>query len=405
MPPTPPAAGLADEVRGALVAITGAGVVVKKVLQVLGKILGNIAREPREIKFRVLKLANKTVAEHLVPQPGALVLLAAVGFENDGSVLSLPLESNIAAVRLAADAVAERLRRIHVRWLPALHPEAAEDALRLGSDASGAALHVGRSFDPELGGGMQLGAVSPSGGFTASFGGGSVKVDDYEVLCCALGGSVVSPLPASGGRIPPNALTGGWEADGTPLYVALCPLPSFTPARPLGLIPGKVRPGFGSAAAATAGEEHSAEEYFVLALAPGAVLAPPDGAVAARPPARRFIVSVAELLSWSPSGVEGVELDLRTATPLPPPLALAAASRAPRVLHCHDMAGGYNELADEEYRHAFAGWAQIDELCYFGHHRVCVPPAAWIESCHEHSTPIYGTLLTEHGGGSPQFFV
>ena len=66
LPPTPPAAGLADEVRGALLAITGAGVVVKKVLQVLGKILGNIAREPQEIKFRVLKLANKTVAEHLV---------------------------------------------------------------------------------------------------------------------------------------------------------------------------------------------------------------------------------------------------------------------------------------------------------------------------------------------------
>ena len=35
----------------------------------------------------------------------------------------------------------------------------------------------------------ELWYVSPSGGFTASFGGGSVKVDDYEVLCCALGGS------------------------------------------------------------------------------------------------------------------------------------------------------------------------------------------------------------------------
>jgi hypothetical protein len=33
----------------------------------------------------------------------------------------------------------------------------------------------------------------------------------------------------------------GWEADGTPLYAALCPLPSFSAANQRGLIPGKVR--------------------------------------------------------------------------------------------------------------------------------------------------------------------
>ncbi len=32
-----------------------------------------------------------------------------------------------------------------------------------------------------------------------------------------------------------------------------------------------------------------------------------------------------------------------------------------------------------------------------GHHRVCIPPAQWIEDCHTNAVPCYGTLLTEHG--------
>ena len=47
------------------------------------------------------------------------------------------------------------------------------------------------------------------------------------------------------------------------------------------------------------------------------------------------------------------------------PLALAEAQRAPRMMHCHDMQGGC-ELADETYRSAFGGLADIDEFCYFG---------------------------------------
>jgi hypothetical protein len=57
---------------------------------------------------------------------------------------------------------------------------------------------------------------------------------------------------------------------------------------------------------------------------------------------------------------------MRTCEPLPPPLALAEAQHIPRIMHCHDMQGGYCELADETYRTAFGGWAQIDEFCYFG---------------------------------------
>ena len=97
-------------------------------------------------------------------------------------------------------------------------------------------------------------------------------------------------------------------------YVALCPLPSFSPANPVGLVPGKIRPGFGAAACAVA-EEHQAEEYFVLSLAPGVVLAE---SMQYRPPIRRFLVSIAELLAWTPAGIEGVELDMRACEALPP---------------------------------------------------------------------------------------
>ena len=72
--------------------------------------------------------------------------------------------------------------------------------------------------------------------------------------------------------------------------------------------------------------------------------------------------------------------------------ALAAATQLPRVMHCHDMAGGYSELADETYRSAFGGWSEIDEFCYFGHHRVCIPPACWVY-VHKQSLPLLVVYL------------
>ena len=354
------------------------------------------------------------------------MLLDAIGFGNDGEILHLPPGNDPDLLAYAAEAVAERLRRICVRWLPASHPEVPTDALRIGSTTDGTTLHVARG---EIGGGVQPGRALPTaagGGFAAAYGGGSRPQEgEYWVLSCALGGGAVQPMPASEGRVPPNALVAGWEADGTPLYVALCPLPSFSPARPLGLVPGKVRPGLGGAVCAHAGQEHTMRQYFVLCLAAGSVLEPSgrpgDGTPA--PPMRRFLVSIAELLAWSPSmsdpGVavaaataaagagtaaaqpqpqplqqQPQQLDLRSSAPLAPPLTLSAASAAParpRILHCHDMAGGYNELADETYLKAFTSWDKIDEFCYFGHHRVCIPPAAWVDACHAHGVPCYGT--------------
>ena len=120
-----------------------------------------------------------------------------------------------------------------------MHPDAKTDALRLGSNGSGMALHIGRSFAADFGGGMQLGAVSSvDDKFSTTFGGEVLCSDEYEVLCCAMGGAIVVPQPASAGRIPANALGGGWEADGTPLCwlhsahcQALAQQPGWTRAR------------------------------------------------------------------------------------------------------------------------------------------------------------------------------
>ena len=75
----------------------------------------------------------------------------------------------------------------------------------------------------------------------------------------------------------------------------------------------------------------------------------------------------------------------------------------PRVLLCHDMKGGYNHMADEEYLGRFVahgGFGAIDEFVYFSHHRVTVPPKEWIDACHAEGVPCLGTLITEHADGA-----
>lgn len=172
-----------------------------------------------------------------------------------------------------------------------------------------------------------------------------------------------------------------------------------------------------------------------------------------RPPLRRFLVSISELLAWDAvTGLPGASLDLAVARDSDSPTAaassvsstsattsLAAAApsellassaqspphvlthltvspepapnpvpcsptlpqqqrhpNSPRVLACHDMCGGYNPDADGRYLRAFSGWGRIDEFVYFSHHCVTVPPLGWIEACRAHGKPCLGTLITEH---------
>ena len=123
---------------------------------------------------------------------------------------------------------------------------------------------------------------------------------------------------------------------------------------------------------------------------------PPQLAPAARPaatgPPPRVINSVAELLAWRPPAAAAAAARVASAPAAPLP------SR-PRVLHCHDMAGGYNQLADDTYLRAFSGWGEIDVFVYFAHNRVSMPPQGWVEACHAHGVPCLATIITEQDDG------
>ena len=100
----------------------------------------------------------------------------------------------------------------------------------------------------------------------------------------------------------------------------------------------------------------------------GSTLAPP-----------RVLHSSAELLNWKKPADER-RIDRSR---LAPSRALRSReSGRGRVLHCHDMRGGYNEHADIMYPRVFRGWGRIDVFVYFGHHRVSMPPKVWVLSPH-----------------------
>jgi len=107
----------------------------------------------------------------------------------------------------------------------------------------------------------------------------------------------------------------------------------------------------------------------------------------ATPPERRYFSSIAELEGWESRA------DAQRATPLPRDFCGLPQRR--RVLHCHDMQGGYRQSADEDYLATFSSWARFDIFVYFSHHRVVVPPHVWIEKSHQQQKIILGTFLFE----------
>ena len=66
---------------------------------------------------------------------------------------------------------------------------------------------------------------------------------------------------------------------------------------------------------------------------------------------------------------------------------------APKLLVCHDMAGGYHEdawaqgcaCADPFY---ISHWHLIDTFVYFSHSLVTVPPPGWIDCAHLHDVQV-----------------
>ncbi|KAA0184797.1 Cytosolic endo-beta-N-acetylglucosaminidase, partial [Fasciolopsis buskii] len=73
----------------------------------------------------------------------------------------------------------------------------------------------------------------------------------------------------------------------------------------------------------------------------------------------------------------------------------------PKVVYCHDMAGGYLK-ADREFgmtdvypAFRFTRWHLIDVFVYFSHHFITLPPLTWINLAHRQGVQVYGTLIFE----------
>ncbi|XP_021732537.1 cytosolic endo-beta-N-acetylglucosaminidase 1-like [Chenopodium quinoa] len=77
----------------------------------------------------------------------------------------------------------------------------------------------------------------------------------------------------------------------------------------------------------------------------------------------------------------------------------------PRLLVCHDMAGGY--LDDDKWvqggtnsdAYAIWHWYLMDVFVYFSHNLVTLPPPSWVNAAHKHGVKVLGTFLTEWDEG------
>ncbi len=122
-------------------------------------------------------------------------------------------------------------------------------ALRASTSFDGKAMYIARA---PMGGGLHIGKTF-AGLRHASipYGGREEWIVDHEVY---VGGGFW--IPASNGQIPENAIKGGNEADGRPLYIARAVVEQE-------LVIGKIQPG-GSALIAWKGKEVYVNQYEVL---------------------------------------------------------------------------------------------------------------------------------------------
>ena len=309
-----------------------------------------------------------------------------------------------------------------LRWVDASDGTIPAAAVRTGAESNGTKLYLARVYH---GKGMHPGkAARPLGGARAGYGGAELCAKSYQVLIATdsrsrpwpeyhhAGGTGAGPpsyssLPCApvgpGGRLPDGALAAGYEADGTPLFSAVALDPNG------GACPGKLQRGWEGASVGWGGSEKSLSPAHAICL-PAGVSPPRDDAAppVPQPRLRRYLQSVDELLAWTPSA-PAADVDPPTATNASSttnassgstaPAIRPLASGRPRVLHCHDMMGGYCQPADEGYLESFSGWGSIDAFIYFAHHRVSLPPQCWIDACHARGLPCLGTFITEGNDG------
>ncbi|XP_077213000.1 cytosolic endo-beta-N-acetylglucosaminidase 1-like [Tasmannia lanceolata] len=89
---------------------------------------------------------------------------------------------------------------------------------------------------------------------------------------------------------------------------------------------------------------------------------------------------------------------------VPLPSYVSSKPSRPRLLVCHDMAGGY--LNDKWIQggtnaeaYAIWHWYLIDVFVYFSHNLVTIPPPCWTNAAHTHGVKVLGTFITEWDAG------
>jgi len=369
------------------------------------KILSNPLRKPQEAKFRCLKLSNAKIAT-IVATPGALDLLLMGGWvKEDDTLLSLAATGDVLCERVFKELIVHS----SAFWVAAQNGAIPKHAVVAGVEADGSTvLYLGRASIG--GGGMHIGkAAQHLGGCNIGYGGGERQETSYEILCSCGGlelksaqGGVIpdgvchlkKPRSSSLIKTPPplrcliplllGAIGGGWEGDGSPLYAACA-------SQGGGVHPGKAAVSFGGCNIGYGGGEQCIKEYQVFCYADKSLQS--TSVLQAPTVMRRFLTSFSELLSWTPS----VASDQERSKMLDK--CSTDSVRKRRVLHCHDLKGGYCTAADEDYLERFDGWECLDMVCYFSHHRVSVPPAVWIREAHSRGKPVLGTIITEHAVG------
>jgi len=123
----------ADEARAKLCELSDTR--IRPALELMHKMMENIAKNPAEPKYRQLRLSNKKVAEGLVHVPGARQFLRAHGWQLvDDEFLQLPLEASaqeqVALVAGLAESSRQALEKRRRDELEERKREAAEKAAK-----------------------------------------------------------------------------------------------------------------------------------------------------------------------------------------------------------------------------------------------------------------------------------
>lgn len=80
------------------------------------------------------------------------------------------------------------------------------------------------------------------------------------------------------------------------------------------------------------------------------------------------------------------------------PIQSESSPSRPRILVCHDMAGGYRDDklvqgGTNEGAYGIWHWYLIDVFVYFSHNLVTLPPPCWTNAAHKHGVKVCWMLI------------